>query len=235
MTSTILPFRPLILSAPVSFSPADLALTAYFKDYTGSSPWVGTASAGTSGTHNATEGTDPPSAGTAVNGHTPALFDGVNDRLSLDGTTPSYFGAAALSAFALVYIDNTNERVIFCTHNAYAPLYVSSNIVWFRPYGAGVNCSRAMPIGAWALVTLRYTGSQIQIGVNEVPGASGGASVEAWSTNMSLAGEIMRLGKGAWGQMLGKMLEVGISDTALTDQNFLDIKTYMNTKYSLAL
>ncbi len=228
--------RPLIISPPVSaFTPADLALTAYFKEYSGSSPWVGTASAGTSGTHNATEGTNPPSAGTALNGYSTAQYDGSNDRLTLDGTTPSYFGAAALSAFALVYVDNTNERVIFETHNAYAPLYVSSGVVYFRPYGAGTNCSRAISIGAWALVTLRYTGSNVEIGVNEVPGAFGGSSVTAFSSAMGLSGEILRMGDGAHGHYFGRMMEVGISDTALTDQNFLDIKTYCNTRYSLSL
>lgn len=64
------------------FNLADLNWTLFVQgDYSGS-PWEGETSAGSSGSNDLTEATNPPSVGTAQNGHDPADFDGTNDRLN---------------------------------------------------------------------------------------------------------------------------------------------------------
>lgn len=68
--------------AAASYDPAVDSLTGWWRtDYAGT-PWVGTASAGTSGA-NLTDGTgNPPTTGAAVNGRIPADFDGVAKRIA---------------------------------------------------------------------------------------------------------------------------------------------------------
>src|SRR6267142_3229718 len=80
-------------SAPPApaFTPADLSLSAWFRaSYTSPPPWVGRASAGTSAAKNLTTAASSvtdPSAGTAVNGLTPAHFDGTDVLLLKTGAT----------------------------------------------------------------------------------------------------------------------------------------------------
>ncbi|HXG69980.1 MAG TPA: LamG-like jellyroll fold domain-containing protein [Gemmatimonadaceae bacterium] len=65
-------------NAPAAFSIASLNLSVYVRNNYAGSPWVGLASAGTSGTPNnliAGVGGAPP-AGTAVNGGIPAAYNG---------------------------------------------------------------------------------------------------------------------------------------------------------------
>lgn len=64
---------------------ADGAFSGLWTGNYSGSPWVGVASAGGSTGRNLTEPTHPPTAGTGgqiVNGHVPALFDGVADILT---------------------------------------------------------------------------------------------------------------------------------------------------------
>ncbi len=60
-------------SEPVIMDPADEVLTGWWGPNYAASPWVGRASAGTSGSRQLTSGI-APTTGTAQNGHTPASF-----------------------------------------------------------------------------------------------------------------------------------------------------------------
>lgn len=53
-----------------NFDPTSLVLTGYWRDYTGSPPWVGVASAGVSGGRDLTQSSAPknPTAGSKLNG-----------------------------------------------------------------------------------------------------------------------------------------------------------------------
>ncbi len=89
MGRLILPRRP---DAIAAIDPATLALEAFFHDYAGA-PLLGRASAGGSGSRNATESTDPPALSALLGGLVGAAYDGVNDRLVLPGTAADYMAA----------------------------------------------------------------------------------------------------------------------------------------------
>lgn len=236
------------------FDPTALVLQGYWRASYSASPWAGVASAGSSSGRNATEGTNPPATGTAVNGLVPADFDGTNDRLTPTGTTDTYVAALAASGWLLVNIDaiasnNANPLAndgifgneegsgshafgISVRNTGGGLVYVSLNS---GSSSGGASASRAITTGAWALITWRYTGSALQIGVNEAPGAAGGAASSAYSTSIGNLTNVMRIGKATGVNFNGKILECAITDVALTDQNFADVKAFCNTRYGLSL
>jgi hypothetical protein len=237
------------------FDPAGLVLQGYWRASYSASPWVGVASAGGSGGRNATEATNPPAAGSAVNTLVPADFDGSNDRLAPTGTTDTYIAALAASGWLLVLIDaiavnNANPLAndgvfgnteaspthafgISVRNTGGGLAYVSLNS---GSSSGGASASRAIATGAWALITWRYNGTALQIGVNEAPGAAGGAASVAYSTSIGNLTNLMRIGQATSLSFFnGKMLECAITDIALTDQNFADVKASCNSRYGLAL
>ncbi len=224
-------------TVPFTFEPTSLALTGYWRaNYTGA-PWVGTASAGTSGSQDLTIGDAAPSTGSAVNGYTPADLDGTDDELIFDGTIDTYFAAGVLSMFFLIWFDTADGQIVYDSGD--------SRINVFKTTAEGVGISynngdavaiRACATGAWKLFTVRADGANVQVGINEAPGAAGGASSDPHSGTLSTLTGTLTLGTtfGA-GQLNAKILEIGFSDVALTDQNFADIKTYCNSRYALSL
>src|SRR5262249_845925 len=143
-----------------------------------SSPWTGVASAGGfSSTKSASEGTNPPSAGAAVNGITPAQFDGVNDTLTLTGTLADYVSASAYSGWALALanrvttanVDGFNNNVIISnsTSAAFAVgMRSSGKVVLYHLDTTAKNAEAHFTIGAWQFVHWRFDGRKICIGVN---------------------------------------------------------------------
>jgi len=84
----------------VSFDPASLSATAYLKDFA-SAPWNGTASAGTSGSHNFIAGT-APTAGASFGSHSSARFNGTTQELIGDSIT--FADLISASAFTMQFI-----------------------------------------------------------------------------------------------------------------------------------
>ncbi len=102
-----------------SFTPADLALTGWWRaDYAGS-PYAGTASLGTSGTETLTPTHEFSTCaafltGTPVNGFTPFASDGRGGfgtgvqslAMSADGYLSNYLGVNAFSGWVLAKVQN---------------------------------------------------------------------------------------------------------------------------------
>lgn len=76
------------------FDVSTLSLSGWWRGSFSASPWSGVTSAGASGGRDLSEGTNPPSAGTAVNGFTPADFDGTNDIISSAVQMTSFVGSS---------------------------------------------------------------------------------------------------------------------------------------------
>jgi hypothetical protein len=234
---------PLFANGAV-LDPTQLALTGLFRDYTNPS-WSGTASAGTSGS-GSNDLNDPgnePAQGTALNGHGAADFNGSDDHFTADGTWDTYSAALALSGWVLLKADDVSvskHNILGVTTNVQAPrLWINSSNVIFEINNSGTQASRAIAAASYRLVTFRYTGSAVQVGVNEAPGAAGGASTAAYSTNATLTG-VMAVGSSFEGIALGSfydghIAEIGLTDTVLTDGTFQNIKGYINARYGLSL
>src|SRR5690606_13622046 len=80
-------------------------LTGFWRGSFSGSPWVGTASAGSSGTRDLTEATNPPSTGAAQNGYVPADFDGTNDVLGNATAMSTLLTASGYYYWALFELD----------------------------------------------------------------------------------------------------------------------------------
>lgn len=221
-----------------SFDPTTLSLTAYWRANYSASPWSGTASTGTSGSNTLSEATNPPGTGTAVNSYTPARFDGTNDQMTASGTVATYLGTRQFAGWVLWRPTAISDGWGDYT-NVMMYVYLGSGPTYTMRYNAGASSdvSVACPgLNQYQLVTFRHTGSAYQIGVNTAPGAAGGASSQANTSNMSNRTGTIKIGQSAivnW--MNASVLEWGMTNTTLSDATFDQIKTYCNTRYGLAL
>jgi hypothetical protein len=226
---------------PTPADPSGLALTAWYRDYTNPA-WGGTASAGTSGSGN-NDLTDPgtePAQGTALNAHGTANFNGTDDYFTAEGTLDRYVNGLSLSGWALIKPDTVgvNQSIWGDTAVGECLLEITSGgSARLRLHASGASVTRAIGATVWSLVTFRYSGTNVQIGVNEVPGSAGGASTSAYSTTLTpLTGIVLVSDDGGAGTWFdGHMAEFGITDTVMSDQNFVDLKSYINTRYALSL
>lgn len=83
--------------------PSSLALTGWYRASYSGAPWVGTASAGTSGAKSATSPGSAPTVGTAVNGKTPALYNGTTEYLrDIVSTGPDYISTTKYRVVMLI-------------------------------------------------------------------------------------------------------------------------------------
>ncbi len=236
------------LGGAPAFNPAtELSLTGWWRASYAASPWVGTASLGISGTKNLTEATNPPAAGSTLNGYTPAEFDGTNDVLTAAGQINNYMSSAAGAGWALVYLDvnNTNaagtdsNRMLFSTVGGTAAMgldFRSSQGARISLYdGAYKSAYKAITTATWALLAWRWNSTTLAIGVNEAPGAAGGASSIACGAILAADGAF-KFGQNYYGSIFfdGKVADVGFANT-LTDDDLENVKRYINLRYNLAL
>jgi hypothetical protein len=228
---------------PGVFDPATLALTGWWRGYA-SSPWGGTTSAGTSDTEALSEGTNPPSAGTTVNGHAPADFDGTNDRLLADigGNIDDFYNAGTYSGWALVYADSvatdstdpySNDAILSAQGASFYGVYLrSSGLVGLYHYDTGwTKVETAFSTGGWHLVQWKANGTTMKIRVDSGSWASQAAGSIADVTNRFVLGENWNGGA----HLNGKILDLGLIDSVLTDAEFDDIVAYVNDRYALSL
>ena len=228
------------VAAEIDYPPA-LSLTAFHRDFTNPN-WPGIASAGTSGS-GSNDLTDPgtePAQGTAQNGHGTANFNGTDDYLLADGTLDTYVAGTAFSGWVLLKADTGAAGAIWGDPGQLSTVLRlalnGSGSVTLSLNAGAVSVSRAVGTGAYALVTFRYNGTNLQIGVNEAPGAAGGGSSASYSTAISSLTEPVWLGGFTFGSFFdGHIAELGISDTALTDAQFTSVKSYVNARYALSL
>lgn len=240
MTHARMPRVAVLVPAPIapsSFDPATLTLTGWWRASYGGSPWTPTASAGGSGAAgNLAQVTTPPGVGAAVNGLTPADFDGTNDFLANAGT--AFVGAAAGTCIAVVWIDTYgadgagyDEEQIFCDNGGFFGLSVGSAGVhgWIYPDNAGY-ASKAATTGAWHIVCMRWGAG--------VTGLLVDSAAEATVVSGSATtGGSLRVGSNYANLSFfdGKILDIMFMATRISDANYANVKTYANARYGLSL
>lgn len=228
-------------SAAASFDPATLSLTGWWRaSFSGSNP-AGVASAGSSGSNNLSNGANPPTATGTLNGLTVADFDGTNDEYA-GAAFSTYWTTTAWSGWALVNADaiNTNNTANYALNDVIVGTNGTAEIcVYLRgtgPYsagvtiGSGVGAETGFVIGSWALVQFRgdpANGKEIRVNSGAWAGQSGG-------TIGSLAAALS-IGDLAGGFFDGKMADIGLAASRLSDATFDNVKSYVNSRYSLAL
>ena len=231
-----------------AFDPATLALTGWWRASFASSPWAGNASAGTSAGRDLSEATNPPAVGAALNGLTPADFDGTNDILSSAEDSDTFFDQNAQSVIALVYLDVAGvadfpsapyqENTITGSDGAGdwgLSLSSASGVRFWRQLILGLaynSVTAPISTGAWHLIECKYDGLILSLRVD-----SG-----TWQTTLNvlantLAGTDQNVGFGLSLSAFfnGKVAELMFSDLALSDANMDNIKNYINARYALSL
>jgi hypothetical protein len=232
-------------SAAPAFDPATLALTWWWENYGGASPWEGTASAGTSGSNDLSEATNPAAAGAALNGVGTADFDGTNDRFTATGTGGTYVNPATWGA---VFVFNADALVADAA-NVYENALLfganSASVYWgivlsasgFRAYqydGAFKSDVTAAAAGGWRIGWAKYDGSALYTAVDDGAWSAGTATTAgnfgglgtAFSVGMGLAPSV---GAAFNGRIAGTMGR----DSAWTDQERTDLRSYIASRWGL--
>lgn len=92
------------INASVTVDPVTLVLAGFWRGSFSGAPWVGTASAGLSGSHNITGG-GGAGTGSAVNGFTPATFNGTSNTLIDSTNAPLYLTTTDYTVSGVAYFN----------------------------------------------------------------------------------------------------------------------------------
>jgi hypothetical protein len=224
--------------------PSSLTLEGWWRGSFSGSPWVGSASAGGSGSRDLSEATNPPAIGAAQNGYTPAEFDGTNDNISSATAFTTFVSAAAGSIWCLFLANTagadagaglryTNKGLVandgggtamgltFCTAGVAVDLY--DGTAWKEVITA---CST----GAYHLAQVKWDSTDLKLRIDSGAWASVSANAMTGSTGGLVVGRNY-----ANARIDGRILDVGTAPTALPDATFDDVKSYINARYGLSL
>ena len=226
-----------------AFSPASLAFSGLWLPSFSGAPWAATASAGVSGTTGALAASPTsPDTGSAVNGYTPASFAAAK-ALTNSANANVLFTGAEGTIIALFYANSAAAP----TGNKYddAALLHDSSVrmtLNFSSSGVGITCLdgisykqaiTACSTGAWHLAMGRWSGSNT-VGItldsaSEVTTALG-ASVLTDGTDI-YAGYYQPLNT----IFDGSALMLATAAYAVTDLEYADLKSWVNTTFALSL
>lgn len=226
------------------FSPATLTLTGWWRSYAGTSPWNGTASAGSSGSNTWTgAGGSLPANGTALNGKSTALFDGTNDEMTASGTPTTYLSTSAWTISVLVRLSSAaapgvnvyDNAALLTDGNAAFGADVSSSGFKAHIYDGGAYYETAWTAagtGSYHLLQAYYDGTNIYHRVDSGSWSAGTAS----GAISGLAASFF-LGRnwngGAF--LAGTIAEVITASSVISRANLDNVKAYVNTRYNLSL
>lgn len=229
-----------------SFDPATLGLTTWHRGSYGGPPWVGTPSAGISGTDPMTTIGSDPAVGAALNGYATASFDGVANRLQaarlnsvcFSGTGTIWFlfygvgppPLAPLGTYARgnIFTDPANAETTFgfvtvgATPSVHACIYA----------GAYVPHSVACTSDAWHLAFCRFDGTNLGIKIDSA--AWNSVACGNWTP---LVPSVQQYGAAYTGACYfpGLLEETATIDRALSDGECDNVRSYVNARYGLAL
>lgn len=225
------------------FDPATLTLSGWWRASYSGSPWAGTASGGSSGGRNMSEGTNAPDVGAALNGLTPADFNGSNDLLTASVTSENIISATAWSSFVLFIADTAaaDSALMYTLPQLYAAqsfeiygiAFSTAGVsLWQHDGSARQRVDIACATGGYHLAQAKWDGSLLKLRLDS------GAWSETACTGFSglLSSTTPQLGSGASAAFFdGRIAEAGFAQTALSDATFDQILTYVNARYALTL
>lgn len=232
-----------------AFDPATLPLELWLRgSYTapGSDPrWTGTSSAGGSGSRNLTEATNYPAAGSALNSFTPADFDGSNDKLANSTAITSLISLTAGSAVCLFYADTAftdlgasqyyqNPSFLVNATDGYFGFGFSTSGVRLGSYDAsnGFNSiAVACGTGAWHLAQARWNSTTMEVRVDSGAWSTFSKQIQTSANGIYVGTSYAAAG----GYFDGKIMELMSAQQRFTDDQFNNIKLYVNTRYGLSL
>lgn len=230
--------------APAGFDPGSLAPTGWWRASFASSPWAGVASSGSSGGRDLTEATNPPTVGAALNSLNPADFDGVNDKLVSAVNWATYLPSAGASGVVLFNSDSAvadgttsylNPGLVTEATQGYGAAFADNGFQYGGYTGSWVRSTVSCSAGAWHLGRFKHDATGFYAGADSGAwGAPGGVAAPAYG--LAPPG-VLRLGvnynASKWFD--GRIAEVILYDSVLSDANFDNIRDYINSRYALSL
>jgi len=211
--------------------------------FTGS-PWPGTASAGTSGTHALTNFLTPPSVGTSLNGFTAADYNGLTQFLEADGVASDYITPTAASGWMLLNADtlfpapltqNLSPQFLTDANGVFGVGIDTDGVFIWLLTNAGLQESTPIPCptGGWHLFQWKISGNNFIYRLDGGPWQTtayagvafgfGGQLINGRNTN--IAGPFFD----------GNIEEIATSKSVFADATFDLVITYINARYGLSI
>lgn len=219
-------------------------------NYTGS-PWISAASAGTSADR---EFASPfaPTAGTQVNGHTPALFQGTSNRLASVDETEDLLSASAYTVVFLVKLKSPGaiddiaqypyEHEQLIASSPYGQQGISWSVNGVRAWHSDANGIRyktpwkACSTNTWAMVAVTFGAGTLAIDVNE---SGSPETISAVNLGISIPPTpiYLQLGVNYANAVFTEMelMVLGIAPTKLSGVNLAGVKSAFETILGNAL
>lgn len=233
-------------------APTAADLAGWWRDYPGSLPWAGTASAGTSGSLSISNSTGTILSGTAENGHTPVLLDETQDSLGqfTNATLATMSGgrAVAYSGWALVKLGIDGGSVLFGTENSpgifyqitvsgFTPGTMTIRVEHYTASGTSTSLvvTTTLAFNTYALIQWRYTGSAVQGRINGGAWQSVSQTTGAEPGTSSGIFHYSRIGFQNNTKNDITLLDLGVSKLSLTDSQFNGVLSYCRNRYNLPL
>jgi hypothetical protein len=233
-------------SSAAAFDPASLSFNGWWESGAGSGYSSGTfdgvASAGSSGSRDLTEATNPPGTGTAYNGHTAADFDGSNDTLQTTLTLDDFINSNAFSIGVIFEADaafaDPGDANLYTAPQFFTDAVDAYFSFGFTNGGVHISCNACTTIlqvacgtGAVHCAQAKYDGSTLSLRVDS------GARSTVSSTGPGALTRAMRMGRDYAGTNFfnGRIIGLYVMDSTLSDANEDNIKSYWNTLYSVSL
>lgn len=222
---------------PPPFDPATLALAGFFVGYTGASPWEGTASAGTSGSEDLTEATDPPANTGPI-----AEFDATLSQKLTGDALSDFFDADGWGIHLRIYIPsgqpadpgNGNRYTlgsILVDSGAYFGVFPHDSGISVEcadGIGAASNVTLAVTEDAWISVQIRY--NHAANGKIQIREGGGSWSEQTYGAIGDLSG-LLRMGCNYDASAFAtfQIKACLISDYAPDDTECTDVLSYLDT------
>lgn len=243
-------------SATIAFeywTPAQLSLTGWWRansntGYTvsgGFATMLACISAGASGANGSLDQPTAalqPAVGAALNGHNPPDADGVNDYLQNLNSLGTFITASDFTMDTLFFADTAgadagpanrwNNRGIFEDIAGWAGMTHSVNGAHCFAYGTGAELTIACGTGAWHAFQATFTSHIIR---GRVDGGAFSSSADTVSNVGSVANSMSVFSRNGSNLFDGKIAEIIVTNTVLSDANLTKILNYKRQRYGLAL
>lgn len=221
----------------------DYAWRGLWRASFASSPWAGTASAGSSSGEELAEATNPPSTGTAQNGYTPARFDGVNDVLTTESADTTYLATMAFTVHAVIKVLSTSAPqayywdepcLLVQPSSAGIAIGISSSGAGLEVYDSGgaQQTARVALHAGYNVIQAKYDGTNAKIRAN------GGAWQSVAADSVYLSGSLqLQVGTDYTNSVFlhADLFELAITDVALSDANLDDCRNDSELRLATAL
>ncbi len=235
---------PFAFWKPSTLNPATISLDGWWRASWASSPWVGNASTGGSGSNNVSAGT-APAVGTALNGLNPANFNGTSHVLVDNSGTAStqlarYITTTQYRISMLVNLTSvsapgahpyTDRNILSSNGGNWGVSATTSGIGIYHNDGAYKTAFKACATGGWHAVDIVYDGTNLTVSVDGVAGTP----VAAGALASTVGNFIMGANFASAVFYSGLIADLSIAKTKLAAVTAAQFKAYYNARYALTL